>query len=426
MPISKVNKTTGDLNEVAGSPTIASAIGYDNTQSGLPASNVQQAIDLAPRIFYGSQAAWDELPLATKKQYDYAAFDEDDGEEITLFITDSYGDTDTDSEGITEFLPEAFANALGNLTLGTNYFKANEDGAGFIQQGVTTHKTFIDLLDDLANSSDFDNKDVKNIVVAGGWNDYGKTLAAMQTAIDTFAADAKTKFPNALVSLAMVAWTDTTSVRLGLVRVVLPAYKGCTASNVRYLDGTEYCNHIYTNFSSDHCHPNKAGYIELGRKLAIAYKQGSINPQYITSKYAEQEAAWWKYHNNAGNVQLLHTCVVETATAFEISGAHFDVYMWEGVGDIPPKGSFVKIGEVSDWMSNFMRHNSGSGDKGWFPVTCTIYYSDDTWDTVPCVFILSGTDIMIYRQGVEPSGDTRTATGLNAGAFRIVVPKLCC
>lgn len=77
MPLSKVNKTTGDLSGVAGSPASASAVGYDNTQSGLPASNVQQAIDLAPRIFYGTQAAWNELPLATKKQYDYAAFDED-------------------------------------------------------------------------------------------------------------------------------------------------------------------------------------------------------------------------------------------------------------------------------------------------------------------------------------------------------------
>ena len=348
------------------------------------------------------------------------------GEAITLFITDSYGDTDTDSEGITEFLPEAFATALGNLTLGTNYFKAVEDGAGFIQQGVITHKTFIDLLDDLADSSDFDNNDVKNIIVAGGWNDYGKTLANMQTAIDTFAADAKAKFPNALVSLAMMAWTDNTSVRLGLVRVVIPAYKGCTASNVRFLEGTEYCNHIYTNFASDMCHPNKAGYIELGRKLAIAYKQGSINPQYITSKFAEQESYWFKYHTKTGSLNTLHTTVVETATTFEISGAHFNVYEWEGVEQIPAKGSFVKIGEVGNWMSNFMRHNSGSGDKGWFPVTCTIYYSDDTWDTVPCVFILSGTDILIYRQGVEPSGDTRVATGLNAGAFRLVVPKLCC
>jgi len=77
MPLSKVNKTTGDLSGVAGSPTSASAVGYDNTQSGLPASNVQQAIDLAPRIFYGTQAEWDDLTTEAKKKYDYAAFGDD-------------------------------------------------------------------------------------------------------------------------------------------------------------------------------------------------------------------------------------------------------------------------------------------------------------------------------------------------------------
>lgn len=378
-------------------------------------------------IFYGTQAEWEELTSEEKKAYDYAAFgDVERGKDITLFITDSYGDTDTDSEGITEFLPEAFANALGNLTLGTNYFKAAEDGAGFIQRGVTANKTFIDLLDDLAESADFVNKDVKNIVVAGGWNDYEKTLADMQTAIDSFAADAKIKFPNATVSLAMVAWTDNITVRLGLVRVVLPAYKGCTASNVRYLEGTEYCNHIYTNFASDMCHPNKTGYIELGRKLAIAYKQGSISPQYTTSNFAKQESYWFKYRNENGASATLYTTVVETATTFEISGAHYDIYEWDEVGKIPSAGVFVKIGEIGDWMSRFMRHNSGSGDKGWFPVTCTAYYDNGTCRTTPCVIILSGTDILFYRQSVELSGENLTTTRLNVGPFRLVVPKLCC
>lgn len=101
MSLNAVNKETGDLSQVAGSAQIAEDVSYDNTHSGIPANNVQDALDATPRIFYGSQAAWDELPLATKKQYDYAAFGENvDVKRKSRFIHISFDDVTTSIQNL--------------------------------------------------------------------------------------------------------------------------------------------------------------------------------------------------------------------------------------------------------------------------------------------------------------------------------------
>ena len=82
--LSKINKSTGELSQVAGNQSLAENVFYDNTNSGISASNVQDAIDKTPRIWNGAKADWDLLPVATKKLYDYAAFT-DDGTDTGLF-----------------------------------------------------------------------------------------------------------------------------------------------------------------------------------------------------------------------------------------------------------------------------------------------------------------------------------------------------
>lgn len=74
--LSSVNKETGELSQVAGKQATADKIFYDNTESGIPASNVQEAIDKSARIFYGTRAEWNELTTEEKVVYEYAAFDE--------------------------------------------------------------------------------------------------------------------------------------------------------------------------------------------------------------------------------------------------------------------------------------------------------------------------------------------------------------
>ena len=77
MALSSVNKETGELSQVAGRQATADKIFYDNSETGIPASNVQDAIDKSTRIFYGTRTEWNELTTEEKVVYEYAAFDEE-------------------------------------------------------------------------------------------------------------------------------------------------------------------------------------------------------------------------------------------------------------------------------------------------------------------------------------------------------------
>ena len=76
--LSSVNKETGELSQVAGRQATADKIFYDNSETGIPASNVQEAIDKSTRIFYGTRSEWNALPLSEKVVYEYAALTEYD------------------------------------------------------------------------------------------------------------------------------------------------------------------------------------------------------------------------------------------------------------------------------------------------------------------------------------------------------------
>ena len=76
--LSSVNKETGELSQVAGRQATADKIFYDNSETGIPASNVQEAIDKSARIFYGTRAEWNALSLSEKVTYEYAALTEYD------------------------------------------------------------------------------------------------------------------------------------------------------------------------------------------------------------------------------------------------------------------------------------------------------------------------------------------------------------
>lgn len=82
MSLNKVNKTTGELTGVAGSPANAAQVAYSNTESGLAAGNVQSAIDeVAPRgyksyqIYQAAGSGWKKISgFRTSVAYDSAGF----------------------------------------------------------------------------------------------------------------------------------------------------------------------------------------------------------------------------------------------------------------------------------------------------------------------------------------------------------------
>lgn len=100
MSLNKVNKTTGELTGVAGSPANAAQVAYSNTESGLTAGNVQSAID---EVAFRT-VKWSNLPLTwSNVSYDFSynetpapnlstsqIFDVFDDEEVMVDLTERW------------------------------------------------------------------------------------------------------------------------------------------------------------------------------------------------------------------------------------------------------------------------------------------------------------------------------------------------
>ena len=115
--LSSVNKETGELSQVAGKQATADKIFYDNSETGIPASNVQEAIDKSTRIFYGTRAEWNQLTTEEKVVYEYTAFPEGS---IKLY-TDKSDKAELDREvfadiTLTRFPAREFHSMINDMT----------------------------------------------------------------------------------------------------------------------------------------------------------------------------------------------------------------------------------------------------------------------------------------------------------------------
>lgn len=201
--------------------------------------------------------------------------------EITLLVGDSYG------QGVINGVVVENAGWCYHYKqyshLGNNCLYQCERGAGFATGGSEHGYKFNDLLN-LFDLSAEDKLKVKNIVVAGGWNDKDKTKSTIISAIQTFVNNARNKYPNAKIFLSMISNSnDKTSSgstnRLNLVKNVIPAYKeGITTNGGTYIDKINYILKNYNLFNgSDNTHPNDDGYKLIAQSLFSSVNGGSCN-----------------------------------------------------------------------------------------------------------------------------------------------------
>ena len=142
---------------------------------------------------------------------------------------------------------------------------------------------FKDSLERVANSmTEADRAEITDIIVGGGFNDATQiflgnaTLSSLRSAIKTFAARALELFPNAIVTLAWMAWlcygADTTNhptaSELDTARL---GYNTTYAPNLRHLEGCEYVLMDPTQNDSSLFHPN-AGQGATNLYRAVLFK----------------------------------------------------------------------------------------------------------------------------------------------------------
>lgn len=183
----------------------------------------------------------------------------------TICIGDSYGDGyNPDGDNVTGW-PVLLKTYLG-LT-DDNFFANSKGGAGFI-----AGTTFATLLTQTTNH--FNNEDVKNIIVCGGFNDTGVTETSIVYAIKNFKETAKTLYPNAQIFVGFIGSATNMDRRASLTKPRTAYCSGTEYNGITYLSGVENALHSDKMFASDGVHPNTWGEETIGKTISNAILNG--------------------------------------------------------------------------------------------------------------------------------------------------------
>lgn len=171
-------------------------------------------------------------------------------EKNIVMLSDSYGMSD----GKGGWCSKAKA-ILEKCGYKCDYIAAS--GYGF----VGNDGKFIDLMNDyVENKTEKELKDVTEVVIAGGWNDIGKSN--VENSIITFVNKAKELFPNALIDIAFIAFDTTYGVWQGANYIYKEYSRACNQCGANFFDNAVWSSHVINNMS-DTRHPNDDGYSNI-------------------------------------------------------------------------------------------------------------------------------------------------------------------
>ena len=205
---------------------------------------------------------------------------------VALYIGNSYtngtGST-SGSDGIFNLTKDLFDAA----------YKKTGSGTGFLAYTDHTSDTFLTLLTSAINDSNIPNSEITDVIIVGAWGDTralretitnGGSItsyaSSVQTACSTFVTNAKTNFPK----LKRISYVFAESRSQKTITHTYPTqFSDAFWVHNRFLNllpknNIEYLGWIGFNilmdsnyFSSDHFHPNDAGYKHLSTLFKTAY-----------------------------------------------------------------------------------------------------------------------------------------------------------
>lgn len=167
--------------------------------------------------------------------------------------------------------------AFLNKTTGSDYWTASAGGVGF--HAEHDGKTFLTLLNDVANGMNDDQKNnVGKVLVAGGYND--RTIEGTDE-ITAFIRRARELFPNSVVYIASIGWTPDYNIAKDIANTVTPIYiTGASMNNAIYITNSQYSLHNYTWFDNDGIHPNNDGQRHIAEMLVQGLLTGACDNIY--------------------------------------------------------------------------------------------------------------------------------------------------
>lgn len=276
----------------------------------------------------------------------------------TICIGDSYGEGYNPDGNVTGW-PTLLKSYLG-LT-DDNFFSNSLGGAGFIN-----NTTFTTLL--TQTSHHFNNDEVTNIIVCGGFNDVNNVEHDIINAIYNFKQSANVLYPNAQIFVGFIGNAMDMSIRGGLNLPRASYISGCKYNGITYLSGVENALHCTAMFGSDGIHPNTWGQETIAKAISNTILNG-----YASVVHAGVKITSVGFKHGFTGSTIIETMQYNDTCAFYGS---FSMTRTENVtfkGD----GTFY---ELFSFANSFVL----GGFQCDLPTTAILGSADGSYRTIPC------------------------------------------
>lgn len=123
-----------------------------------------------------------------------------------------------------------------------------------------------------------DDESITDIIVLGGYNDIDGRYTNISNGIKEFKSICKQKFPNAVLKIGFVGWSNNPNKLFKLSNICMDYINICKSENIIYLNNMEFSLHEYfKSFSRDDFHPNEYGQGRIACNLVNAINTGDAN-----------------------------------------------------------------------------------------------------------------------------------------------------
>lgn len=312
----------------------------------------------------------------------------------TICIGDSYGEGFNPDGNVTGW-PQLVKSYLG-LT-DDNFFSNSLGGSGFVN-----NTTFATLLSQTSNH--FNNEEVTNIIVCGGFNDRGKTENEIINAIYNFKKQANILYPNAQIYVGFIGESTDMNSR-GNLNLPRTAYcSGCNYNGITYLSGVENALHSDGMFGSDGVHPNTWGQESIAKAIANALLNG----------YASVIHAGTRITNVAFKNGFTGSTIIETMQYNDMCSLYGSFSMTR-TSDFTMKGDGTFY-ELFSFKTSFVL----GGFQCDLPCNIILSSSDGSYKTVPCTLRIYNGSMWIAIRSANGSGyDNFNVNGFIVEPFTI-------
>lgn len=312
----------------------------------------------------------------------------------TICIGDSYGEGYNPDGNVTGW-PQLIKSYLG-LT-DDNFFSNSLGGAGFVNG-----TTFATLLNQTSNH--FNNDEVTNIIVCGGFNDGGKTENEIINAIYNFKKQANILYSNAQIYVGFIGESTDMNSR-GNLNLPRAAYcSGCEYNGITYLSGVENALHSDSMFGSDGVHPNVWGEESIAKAIANALLNG----------YASVIHSGTRITNVAFKNGFTGSTIIETMQYNDMC-SFYGSFSMTRTSDFAMKGDGTFY-ELFSFKTSFVL----GGFQCDLPCNIILSSSDGTYKTVPCTLRIYNGSMWIAIRSSNGSGyDNFSVNGFIVEPFTI-------